>query len=80
MIDFHLFFNYFILTSFSIFSEIAVIGKIPNHEKKKIPDLGPGPDQIPDLVLDPKARETKGGQEKKKIQFFFLYDFLSASF
>ena len=65
---------------FFFFLEIAVIGKIPNREKKKIPDLGPGPDQIPDLVLDPKARETKGEQEKKNVQFFFLYDFLFASF
>ena len=55
-----------LLIYFSIFFlEIAVIVKTLRQEKKKIPDLGPGPDQIPDLVLGPKAKETKGKQEKR---------------
>ena len=55
-----------LLIYFSIFYlEIAGIVKTLRQEKKKIPDLGPGPDQIPDLVLGPKAKETKGKQEKR---------------
>ena len=57
---------YFIIIYFSIFFlEIAGIVRTLRQEKKKIPDLGPGPDQIPDLVLGPKAKETKGKQEKR---------------
>ena len=67
---FHLFYHlhlsfhvsiYFTIIYFSIsFLEIAGIVRTLRQEKKKIPDLGPGPDQIPDLVLGPKAKETKG--------------------
>ena len=57
---------YFIVIYFSIFFlEIAGIVRTLRQEKKKIPDLGPGPDQIPDLVLGPKAKETKGKQDKR---------------